>query len=171
MGNTYSQTQLEKPYKSYIKRSMAKLYVRVLNPFTGEPDGVILTGDPRKPTPECVLEVADAREDLFLHRNNKKHFEAGELVEYTPKEEPISEEVRLNQLSDEELRQILREKFYSLKNYADKVTSVTPLFTLLRLAQEEEKSEKIINFIKSRIEELQKQEVEGLLPPDPKTTE
>jgi hypothetical protein len=37
------------------------------------------------------------------------------LVEYTPKPEEVSEEVRLNSLSDDELRKILREKFYSLK--------------------------------------------------------
>lgn len=158
MSNVYSLMQTEKPYKAYIKRSLGKLHVNILNPFSGEQEGLILVGDPRKEEPSTIVEVWSDKEDLFFKRSNRKHFEAGEIVEYAYKEPEMSEELRLNTLSDEELAKILADRFYTLSNYVKKVTVVAPLYTLLRMAEEQEKSEKIINTIKSRIEELQRQE-------------
>lgn len=156
----YSLMQTTPPYKSYVKRCLGKLYVQVLDPFPpGEPTGVILHGNPRKPTPECIVDVWSERENMYFLRANKKHFDSGDLGEYTYKPEKESETDRINRMTDSELQELLSTPFFGLKATVDKFTAVTPLFVLLQLAKESEKSEKIIRLIEAKIAELQEEEL------------
>lgn len=164
MSSNYSFMQTDQPYKSYVKRCLGKLQVHVLDPFPpGEPVSVILYGDPRKPTPDCIVDVWSEKENLYFLRANKKHFDTGDLGLYTYPEPAQTEEEKINSMSDDALRSLLDERFYSLKNTIAKMTAVTPLHVLLTFAKEAEKSEKIIKLIESRISELQEEEIKDFV--------
>lgn len=156
-GSIYSLMQTGKPYKSYIKTILGKLYVNIWDSFTNKPIGVIIQGDPKNPDNEsCIIDVWNEQEDVYLKRANKRHFETGYLVEYKRKE--VEKEKSPNELTDEELDTLLNSKFLSLQNAVNKMTSVSPVFRLLQMAREQEKSEKIIKFLEGKLSSLQLEE-------------
>ncbi len=154
-SSIYSAMQTKTPYKSYIKTVLGKIYVTVLNPFSGEPEGRIIKGDPRgKGKDLCIIDIWSEMEDAFFTRINKRHLETATLIQYTRKEEKV-EEKSPNDFSDEELTTLLNEKFFTLTNKVNKMTSVAPIFRLVTVARELEKSEKIIKYLEGKLSELQ----------------
>lgn len=156
-ANMYSMMQTGKSYKRYIKTILGKLYVNVLNPFTDKPDGLIIRGNPQANKEDCIVEVWNDKQDVFFKRMNKRHFEQGFLIEYNPKKE-IKKKKSPNQVTDEELIEILNSRFFKFQSEISKFTSPAPLQRLLFLAGEEEKSEKIVKAIEAKIAELQAKE-------------
>jgi hypothetical protein len=152
----FSAMQAGKPMKSYIKTIPAKVYVTVLNPLTGEPDGLILEGDPKKLEESCIIDTWEDKDDVFFKRMNKKHFETGTLILFErPVEIKPSEEELLNAMTDEELTALLGEKFFGFQATVNKMTSQAPLYRLLTLARNLDKSEKIIKFLEGRLAALE----------------
>jgi len=152
----FSAFNLEKPYKSYRKTILGQVYVKILNPFNNlESMGLILSGEDNS-SDSAIIRVWNPKEDKFLRTANKKHFEKGYLIEYKePEVKQVSEEEKFNNLTDAESEELVSSKFFTLQSAVNKMTSEAPLYRLLKIAEREEKSEKIINLIKGRLSEVQ----------------
>lgn len=152
----FSAMQTEKPYKSYRKTILGQVYVKILNPFnTNEPQGLILSGEDNS-SDEAVVQVWSAKEDQFLRTMNKKHFERGYLVSYNePEVKVVPEEEKFNTLNDKELTKLVKSKWFTLQAGLNKMTSEAPLYRALKIAEELDKSEKVVNLIKGRLSEVQ----------------
>lgn len=154
---TYSLMQTGTPYKSYIKTILGKIYITVLDPFSSRPEGMIIEGNPKGNTKEdCIIDIWDEKGNAYFVRANKRHFEMGNLIEYKRKQ--AKPEKSANEITDEELEEILNSKFFTLQNKLNKFTSVAPVFRMLDMAQELEKSEKIIKTIEAKLSEIQSNE-------------
>lgn len=150
----FTTMQTGKPFKSYKKGIPAKVAVKVINPFSGEPEERILKGE--KDTEDSTVDVWSEMEDMFLKRSNRKLFELGHLIEYKKSEEvEITEEQKLNQSSEEELMALLDSPWFTFKSALNKMTSEAPVNRMLLLAQDAEKSEKYIKALKQRLSEIQ----------------
>jgi hypothetical protein len=156
---TYAAMQTGFPYKMYKKTILGKVAITVLNPFSGQPEGVILQGDPASPQDQekITVNVWNAKEDVFFKRLNKTHFDAGNLTEVSvPRPEQIVEAPRsVNDITDEEIFELLSKPFLALKNKLNKFTTSAPVSRILREAEALEKSEKILNVLRARISELE----------------
>lgn len=155
-ASVYSKMQVGEPLKVYKKTILARAYVTILNPFSGEPEGLVLSGDPSRNEPGCLVEIWSEAEDAFFKRMNSKHLQTGVII---PIAVPIAavktEEEVYNTLPDEELERILTEKFFTLQNALNKMTSEAAVYRVLAKANEMEKSEKVVNAIEARLSELQ----------------
>jgi hypothetical protein len=155
----FSAMQEGKPYKRYIKTVLGKVFVTILNPFSGKPEGVILAGRPQdeKSRDEIVVNVWTAKEDVFFKRMNKAHFQSGNIRELA-EEVQVVEKASPNEISEDEIFDLLNKPFLALKNKLERFTSVAPVFRVLAKAEELEKSEKILEAIRARVAELEVQE-------------
>ncbi len=143
-----------KPLKRYRKTILGKVYVTALDPFSNEPDGVILKGNPNNPDEldTQIIEIWDERQDLFFRRLNKRHFDAGRLVEIAEIPKPAPNP---NEVSDDALDAILKLRFMAFKAKLNGFTDEAPVYRLLNRARELEKSEKIVKHIDTRLLEIQ----------------
>lgn len=151
----YSAMQEGEPLARYKKTILGKVHIVALNPFTEEPEGVILEGVPNDPAygVTAVMELWSPKQLVFFERMNDKHIQAGRLVKMDkplPKVAPSP-----NIISDEEIDTLLNSKFLVLKNRLVKFTGVAPIFRVLNRARELNKSEKIIKHIEERLSQLQ----------------
>jgi hypothetical protein len=150
----FAVMQEEKPYRTYTKRIIGKVGVKILNPFTHEEEMILLTGHPSDET--AFLDVWSAGEAQYVEKYNAPLIKKGILVKKDrPEVEKLTEEEKYNQLSDEELDEILNSRWLKFVNALNKMTSEAPVHTMYRLAQEQEKSEKTITAIKARLSEIQ----------------
>ncbi len=145
------------PYKRYRKTILGKVYVTAINPFSDEPEGVILEGNPNNPADESTqtIEMWDERQDLFFRRVNTKHFETGRLEVVGAAVEP---EPSPNALTEEQVDALLdgrKTKWFAFKSRLNDFTDEAPLFRLVNRARELEKSEKVIKHIEERLAEMQ----------------
>lgn len=151
-----------KPYKTYKKVILGRVYVTVLNMMTGTPtpEGVILSGDPAKNEPGCLYDVWTEQEDYFFRKMNYRHFDAGEIIEYSRAE--VVRERTIEEFSDDELKAMIAKPFLALQNTLNKTTSEATLYRILTLAREMDKSEKVIRAIESRLSEVQQKSIPTL---------
>lgn len=159
----YSSMVGGKPYKTYIKTILGRVYVTALNMLTGtpSPEGVILDGDPRKKDPNTMIDIWSEQEDYFFRKKNKWHLDQGVLIEYSRVETP--RERTIEEFTDEELRVLINKPFLALQATLNKTKSVATLFRIQNIASELEKSEKVMRAIESRLSEVQ-QESNVVLP-------
>lgn len=150
-----------KPFKSYIKTILGKVYVTVWDVFQNIPVGVILEGDPKTKADGSYIDLYTEYEDSFFRKHNKRHFDLGNLVEYVRKEEEKKEK-QLEAYSDEELKALINSPFLKLQNALNKTQSVALLFRMEGLAIDLEKSEKVVGAIRSRLSEVQQEEMPRL---------
>jgi hypothetical protein len=151
----YSAMQQGKPYSSFKKTILGKLFVKVLDPFRREPSNIILKGS----GDNCVIDAWTIEEDLYIRRSNPEHIRNGYLIPYTRKE--TTEVVdNVNNLSDEEMINLLDSKFLALQAKVKKMTSVAPIFRLLEVARGLEKSEKIIKYLEGELARIQLAELQ-----------
>lgn len=146
----YSAMQENEPLARYNKTILGKVHVIALNPFTEEPEGIILEGTDHK---TATVGLWSLKQVAFFERMNDKHIQAGRLtkVEGLLPEAPPSPNI----ISDEEIEKLLNSKFLALKNRLIKFTDVAPVFRVLNKARELDKSEKIIKHIEEKISQLQ----------------
>ena len=151
------------PYKSYIKTILGKVYVTIWNSFENIPEGLILSGDPRKGDESCSVDVWSQDEDYYFTTKNKRHLLVGNIIVHTRKSDPVEKTVE--GYSDEDLEKLLDErfkKFFSLQTLLNDTDSIALLFRIKRIAEDKERSDKIIKAIESRISELQASEYKSI---------
>jgi hypothetical protein len=155
-NDVYSAMVGGKPYKTYKKTILGKVYVTALNMLTGTPtpEGVILEGDPRKNEHTSMYDTFSEQEDFFFRKMNKRHFDAGILIEYSRAEEKPRERT-IEEFSDDELKALISKPFLAVQATLNKTKSVATLFRIQTLASELEKSEKVMKAIESRLSEVQ----------------
>jgi len=148
------------PLKSYIKTILGKVYVTVWDSFENTPVGTILEGDPRQGDESCIVDIWSEEEDFFFRKKNNLHLQTGDVIVYArSNKEP---DRTIEQYSDEELKVIINSKFFTLQNALNNTNSTAVLFRLKNLAQELEKSDKLIKVIEARIAEVQAEEFKPL---------
>lgn len=157
-SNIYGLMQTGNPYKSYIKTIVGKVYVNVVNPFTKAPEGRILVGNPRLKGDDCIVDTWSEMEDVYFKRMNRRHFEQGNIIEF--KRSNAAPEKSPNEITDDELVEILSKPFLALQNRINKMTSVAPVWRAINKAKELEKSEKIIKFLEGKLASIQALEYE-----------
>ena len=148
------------PLKSYIKTILGKVYVTVWDSFENKPVGLLLEGDPRRGEESCIIDIWSPEEDYFFKSKNKLHLTTGDIIPYARKEEV--KERTVEEYSDEELTTIINSKFFTLQNVLNNTESIAVLFRIKNLAQELEKSDKLIKVIEARISEVQAEEFKPL---------
>lgn len=153
----YSAMQNKEPKKRYRKTILGKVHVMVWNPFTNQPEGMIIAGNPKTELDKCIVEIWSDMEDAFFRRMNKRHFETGTLVEHKGEVDIVPDKYDA-EFSDEELDTILNSPFLKLQSEVNKMKTIPPLYRLLELAREQEKSEKLISLIEGKMAEIQEQE-------------
>jgi len=149
----YSAMQEGTPLKSYIKTILGKVYIEVLDPFSDQPMGKILEGDPKKFEKGTIYDVWTTRQEVFLRNRNESQFSNGILVEYVRSNAP--REKTIEESTDSELSEIINSKYLGLQAKLNKIVSIPVLFRMVSLAHELDKSDKIIGAIEARLSELQ----------------
>ncbi len=151
----FAAMQDGKPLKRYRKTILGKVCVVVLNPFSGKPEEIILEGNPNKASDldTLTVDIWDIQQDQFFIRFNKNHFNSGTIEEFGV--EVVLEQPSPNVISDDEIREALNKPFLALKALLNKFTEVVPVYRTLAIAEELEKSEKILNYIRGRSAELE----------------
>lgn len=156
----YSKMQTDSPFKVYKKTILGQVAIWVINPFSGNPECQILRGDPKKNEPNCFISLWSEKEDAYFKRANERQFEMGNIVAYT---KPLEErKPTVNELTDEQMEEIINAKgFMKLQATLNKMTAVAPVYRMLQIAEDNEKSEKILGAIRKRMAELQTLKAEG----------
>jgi hypothetical protein len=129
----------------------------VLDPYSGKPVPVTLQGIPAANNPKAVVQVWSTKDNQFFKQMNREHLAAGVLKPLTPVEEVTrkQEPVSPNTISDEQITEILNKPFLALKNKLNSFTAPAPVYRFERMAEEMEKSEKILEAIRARASELE----------------
>lgn len=147
------------PVAAYRKTTLGKVFVTVLNMFSQEPEALLLYGEPNVSNPDSIVYMYSIPEDVFFRRQNRRHFQDGTIipVAIAKKEEvqPVAEDLPLEQSSDEQLRQLVNSKFKALEAALNKTESEALLNRLVAIARDEEKSERIVKAIETRLSEVQ----------------
>ena len=144
----YSAMQADKPMAIYRKTILAKVGITVLNPFSGQPEGVILYGD----GDESYVKLWDVKQLSFFERVNKDHIRSGRIqkVETVPEPEPSP-----NIITDAEIDELLAGHYKTLQSKVRTFTDDAPVVRILNRARELEKSDKLIKYLESAIATLQ----------------
>jgi len=148
----FSAKQTGTPYRSYRKTILGKVYVTVLNPFSNQPEGLLLEGDAADQKSE--IDMWSERDDVFFRRMNKVHFDEGAIIEFK-RDTSVVPERTIEAFSDEELKAVINQKYLALLATLNKTDKEAVLYRMLKVAQELDKSEKIIKIIESRLAEVQ----------------
>jgi len=151
------------PMKSYKKTILGKVFVTAWNSFESTPEGLILQGNPDTNDDGCIIDIWSVDEDYYFRSKNKEHLQTGVVVEYVRK--TVESEKTVEQFTDEELESLLEDKFkkfFALQTLLNSVKSVPVLFRIKRIAENNEKSSKVVAAIEARISELQKEEFKPL---------
>jgi hypothetical protein len=151
-NKVFSAMQTGKPLESYRKTILGKVCVDVLSPFTGKPEALILSGDPKRDE-AAEVDLWSEMSVAFFKNSNKKLLSKGLLIKIVKeeKEEPRT----IEQYSDEELKEVVNQRYYNLQKTLSEITAPAVVFRMLDLAREMDKSEKIIKSLETRLSQLQ----------------
>lgn len=150
----FSAMSKGKPFKSYIKTILGKVFITYWDVFENKPVGGLLEGDPRKKEDGSYIDLYSEEEDHFFRRSNRKHFDVGVLTAYEHPENEVRERT-IEEFSDDELKELINSPFLKLQNAINKTSSEAVVYRILNLAQDLEKSDKVITAIESRLSEIQ----------------
>ncbi len=151
----FNAIQEGEPYASYRKTTLGKVYVTILNVFSGDPEFVQLHGQPG--TPDSIVNVWSIPEDIFFKRHNRRLFESGDIIkiEVQKKNPEVPASALPEQASDEELKTLVNSRYKALEAVLNKTNSEALVFRILGIAKQEDKSARIINAIELRLAEIQ----------------
>lgn len=153
-NNLFTAMSEDKPLRSYIKTILGKVYVEVWNSLTNKTEGLLMEGDPRKKDAGSIFDTFSEQEDVFFRRRNKRHFDTGILISYSRPVDVVREKT-IEEFSDEELTTIINKPFLALQAVLNKTESEIVISRILVLAQELDKSDKVVRAIESRLSEVQ----------------
>lgn len=142
------------PLARYRKTIVGKVHVVALNPFSEQPEGVLLEGDGIN----SYIELWDAKSLVFFERMNKSHLDAGRVIKMEKVPEPLPPSPNL--LTDDEIDKLLEGRFPTLKAKTDKFTETAPILRIVNRARELDKSEKIVKYLEEKIAQLELEKYE-----------
>lgn len=149
--DVFSAMQTGEPLARFKKQIVGKVHVVALNPFTEEPERIILKGDKDK----SYIEIWTDKALAFFERINKEHIDAGRLLRVKGIEKsPPSPNI----ITDEEIDELLdgrKTPYFSLKKRVTAFTEPAPIIRLLNRARDLEKSEKMIRFLEESAADLE----------------
>lgn len=148
----FSAMQTGKPYATYTKTTLGKVYVTILSPFTSKPEGLLLYGS-KKDDETCSVDIWSEMEDVFFKRQNRRLLENGNIVKITKSEKEL--EHTIEQYSDSELKEVLSLRFLPFQKILSDIKSEAVLYRLLEFSRELEKSEKFVKAIELKLSEIQ----------------
>jgi hypothetical protein len=161
-AKTFSMMQTGEPYSVYRKTTLGKVVVNVLSPFSNQKEELLLTGNPRTDS-SAKVEIWSEMADVFFKRMNTIHFSAGRVIKVDVAPKQVVAEVKaIEQYSDEELREVVNQRYASLQKTVSGVETASTLYRMIELAREMEKSEKIIKVMESKLAAVQ----QGVQTPD-----
>lgn len=162
-ADVFSKMQVGEPYKRYKKTILGKVFIMYLDPFEKKPAGKLLFGNPRKDEDNCFFETWGPMDDMYFKRSNKKHFEKKLLVEVSPSVKVEEVKVKtVDEMTDEEMVELVNARgFMKLQQAMNRMVSIPTVSRLLEIADQQEKSEKIMMAIRKRLSELERLEAEG----------
>ncbi len=152
----FAAMQTGDPVATYQKTVVAKVVVRILNSFSGEPAELILEGMPG--TDSSQVSTWSVPEDVFFKRMNRIHFDRGVIIRIDNKRAEVVGDLPIEQSSDEEVTKIVNNRFATLQNILQKTESEAFVHRLLEAARLEDKSEKVVKAIETRLSEIQTQD-------------
>jgi hypothetical protein len=157
--DSYSRMQVGEPLRTFKKTILGKVNVKILDPFEGAGKDILLFGDPRrKNCPNCFVELWTDKEVMYFLRSNKIHLESGVLVEHTkPRDTKIAKTV--NNLSDEEIEELVVAPWMKLKATVDKMTSIAAVSRVVDAAETAERPEKTMKYLREKLSLMQSGEV------------
>lgn len=147
----FSNMNAGAPYATYKKTILGKVYVEIINPFTGKPEGLLLFGT--KGTDTEMVDVWSEMEDVFFRRANKVAFETGRVIKVTRNTAPPPKTIE--QYSDEELKEVLNQRYAAFQKVLSGIKSESVVYRLLDLASDLEKSDRILTALRAKLAELQ----------------
>jgi hypothetical protein len=155
-AKVYSAMQKDAPYTTYKKVILGKASVKVINPFSENPEEHILEGNPGQNDEGCFIDVWSVEGDMFFQKQNALLLKQGVLVKFDREQNPMVAEVNeYNIMDDEQLYELLKAPFFSLEAALNKMDSEAPVQRMLVIAEQEEVSSKRIGHIEARLAELQ----------------
>ena len=154
-ADIYAQMQKGEPYKAFKKTVPVWVEVIILNPFDDKKtETKTLKGDPDKNDIDCYVPLWSEKEYLLFKRANRFHIKNSRLIEAEyPKEGEI--EKSSNNLSDEEIQQLIVAPFMSLKSAVESMTSEAAIYRVIRAAEKAERPEKTMTFLRNRLSVVQ----------------
>lgn len=142
------------------KGILGKVEVKVYNSLTSRIETLMLEGNPSDPDcDKCFVELWSDKEVIFFKRANRWHINNGFIVPFS-KKRPSRIKKTFNNLTDEELEEIVGKPFLALKNAVEKMTTETALTRVISVAEEMDKPEKTMNFLRERLSLIQSGELE-----------
>lgn len=149
-----------RPIKCYMKRILGQVYVNILDPYNeANITGLILKGNPKAPKHDsCIVKMWSIKQDKFFRELNKRHFDAGRLIEIPVEDVMGTEKVYIKpytEYSDDELLEVLKKRYAELAKIVSEIQEVAVIGTLLQLAEEHDKSKRTVALLQSRLSELQ----------------
>jgi len=142
------------PEKVYRKVIVGKVVVRIIDPFSGKRTELLVEGDPKVTDPaELEVSLWTPLEVKFFEKFNKGLIENGSLVVAGSKSERIINFA--NALSDEELKDLVTDRYFTFKKRLGEITSETTVQRLLQIAKDVNRPAKTLQTIELRLEEIQ----------------
>lgn len=154
----------QEPYAKYRKAIMGKVSGLRLDPIRFIPSDFLLMGDPTDPNADpadFVIELWTEAEHKYFTRKNKALIEGGVLIPFEGEEVPLD---TTNQISDDEIVEILTKPFMTLKWRLEKFTSSVPVRRILLKAKELDVTTGRYDAIKARLTKLEGFEAPARMP-------
>lgn len=151
----------DEPLAVYRKAKgiVGKVEVRVYNSLTQQVETIMLEGNPSDPNCDtCYVEIWSEKEHIFFKRANKWHLQEGYIVPYS-KARPKNIPQTANNLPDEEIEETVKKPFLALKAMVEQMTTEAALLRVINIAEELEKPEKTMSFLRERLALIQSGEV------------
>jgi len=126
----------------------------VLNPFTDQPEIILLEGDPKDKSNESNhVKIYTDKELAFFMRMNRRLLEIGHVIRDDKfiTEEKDEEKKPLEQYTDDELAELISKPYVVAKKAVDSTDNPVVLNRMLDIAKDLNKSAKLVSYISDRI--------------------
>lgn len=162
-ADVYSKMQVGTPIAVYKKMTLGKVEVSVINPFSGNPQNVLLVGNPNKNHPKCFIEVWSQKEEVYFDRQNANLFKGGYLEKLAEPVKPKRRDLKekdYSKISREYIEELVTAPFMKFKKELNEIDAAAVLYRVKDIAEELERPEKTMNHIRARIVEVQSLDAE-----------
>lgn len=161
--DVFSKMQTGDPIAVYKKAVLGKVWVSVINPFSGEPVEVELFGHPKKNNSKSFVEVWSQKEQVYFERENSPLFKQGYIVKLDEPQKPeadAEEEKDYSEYTRERIEELVTAPFMKFKHELNEIESEPILYRVETIATELERPEKTMQHIRQRIAEVQELAIE-----------